>query len=147
MAVSQDAGHALAVFDRIEQRVPDTDLCEEGRHFGRVPPERFHLGTFEQRRALHDHMGVSRGGQAEQCFARRLFVDATAFEFAQDDARSPGFPHVQLRKGFRSLGIDGIDGLGAGLVVRGPEMHQQQRGLVATLHGCGQVLSCCRKNA
>ena len=133
MAGRQDVGYPGTVFHGVEQRRADADLLEKSLHAGHVAAQRFHLRAFEQRGALDHDMRIAFGPQPEQGLQRRMLLNAAAFQLADDDAGGPGFPHVQLRKGLRSLGVDRIDGPRLCLRVRGTEMHQQQGCLVAGL--------------
>ena len=65
--------------------------------------------------------------------------DAALFQAADDDARRIGFLELQLREGGLCLGVDGINGEGAGIVVRSAEVHHEQGGLVTGFHTCKHI--------
>ncbi len=127
MPDSEDIDHALAVRHIEEQGSAYADILEETLHAGHVAPQRFHLGAFQQRSALHDDAGEAFGPQLQQRFQWRLFFDAATLELADHDTGGIGFLHRQFRKCFSRLCIDGVDGFGARIIVGRSEMNHQQR--------------------
>ena len=126
MPSGQDLADPDAVVDRIEQGRADTHFFEEALHAGHVAPQRFHLGSVEQRRALDDHAGEAVGPQPDQCLKRRQFLHPARLQLPDHDPRGVCLAHRQFGKLRPCFFINGLDGLSPGLVIRRPEMDHQQ---------------------
>ena len=129
----QAVNHLLVVFRGVQQGHAQTDFLEQGAHQVDVLAERFHLDAVDDVGRLDDDVGVTVRFQLGQGFHRIQFAHAPLGQPAHDDTRGIGFAELQLGKFGLRLLVEGVDGEGTGVVVRGTEMDHQQRDFIAFL--------------
>ena len=82
----------------------------------RFPHPGFHFYSVNDVGTLYDEVCVTFAAQFQHGIQWSQLRDAALFQAADDDARRIGFLELQLREGGLCLGVDGINGEGAGIV-------------------------------